>query len=78
MWQFSADLVTFTKEILTRKLHFLWSDIDKVEANPGSWTTEKQLWKSLGDSQKRIAPHASTKKLRYVVAVLQSIFQTFF
>ena len=30
MWQnsqFTADLVTFTEEILNVKLHFLWSDI---------------------------------------------------
>ena len=31
MWpnpQFSADLVTFTEEILNENVHFLWSDYD--------------------------------------------------
>ena len=31
--QFPADLVTFTEEIYTEKLHFLWSDSQKVTRN---------------------------------------------
>ena len=40
MWpntQETVDLVTFTEEILDRKLHFLWSDVEV-------WFEDKELF----------------------------------